>query len=230
VLESGEEANRNTLIALISAIIAEQHPKSTVVTDSVTSDELTEFLTKDLGLKHLRFRRGYKNVIDKGIELNRNGEDCELAIETSGHGALKENYFSDDGAYLCVKIICKMAQLKAEGRKIADLIGKLGQPAEAREIRFTIAGDGFREYGLQVLKDFEAFAEEDPRFHIVSPNYEGVRIGFDDPEVKGWVLLRMSLHEPKMPMNLEAEEKGGLETILGRLRPFFAKYDRLSGL
>ncbi|MCI1723130.1 MAG: phosphomannomutase/phosphoglucomutase [Lachnospiraceae bacterium] len=230
VLGNGEEANRNTLIALISAIIAEQHPKSTVVTDSVTSDELTEFLNGKLGLKHLRFKRGYKNVIDKGIELNAAGEDCELAIETSGHGALKENYFSDDGAYLCVKIICRMARLKAEGKKISDLIADLGQPAEAREIRFTIAGEGFRDYGLQVLKDFEAFAAADERFHIVTPNYEGVRVSFDDPEVKGWVLLRMSLHEPKMPMNLESKEKGGLDVILGRIRPFFEKYDRLSRL
>lgn len=31
--------------------------------------------------------QGYKNIIDKGIEV-----DAPLAIETSGHGAMKENY------------------------------------------------------------------------------------------------------------------------------------------
>ncbi|MDO4479111.1 MAG: phosphomannomutase/phosphoglucomutase [Lachnospiraceae bacterium] len=230
VLEDGEEANRNTLIALLSAILVRQHPGTTIVTDSVTSDELAVFLEKGLGLKHLRFKRGYKNVIDKGIELNAAGQDCQLAIETSGHGALKENYFSDDGAYLAVKIICEMARMRKEGRNVRELIADLEQPADAAEIRFKIAGDDFKEYGLSVLEGFKAFAEADSRFHIVEPNYEGIRIAFDDEEVKGWVLLRMSLHEPKMPMNLEAKAPGGTKIILDRIRPFFAGYDRLTGL
>ncbi len=230
VLDDGEEANRNTLIALLSAILAEKFPESTIVTDSVTSDELTDFLEGELGLKHLRFKRGYKNVIDKGIELNAAGTECQLAIETSGHGALKENYFSDDGAYLAVKIICQMARMKKDNGRLQDLIAKLGQPGDAKEIRFTISGDDFKAYGLGVLDDFKAYAEKDARFHVVEPNFEGVRISFDDEEVKGWVLLRMSLHEPKMPMNLEAKKAGGVEIILNRLRPFFASYERLNGL
>lgn len=229
VLDDGEEANRNTLIALLSSILEEKFPGSTIVTDSVTSDELTDFLENELGLKHLRFKRGYKNVIDKGIELNQKGIDCELAIETSGHGALKENYFSDDGAYLAVKIICQMARMKKEGKGLQDLIDRLGQPKDAREIRLRISGENFREYGEKVLEDFKEFAGGDDRFHIVEPNYEGVRISFDDEEVKGWVLLRMSLHEPKMPMNLEAKAEGGTAVILRRLKPFFASYDRLTG-
>ena len=230
VLDDGEEANRNTLIALLSAILVKEYPGSTIVTDSVTSDELADFLENVLGLKHLRFKRGYKNGIDKGIELNAAGEVCPLAIETSGHGALKENYFSDDGAYLSVKIICEMARMKKEGRKIQELIAKLGQPADAREIRFKIAGDDFKDYGLNVLKEFEAFAAGLDGCKVVSPNYEGVRVAFDTDEVKGWVLLRMSLHEPKMPMNVEAKETGGTDIIIERIRPFFAKFDRLSGL
>ena len=227
VFSDGSEVNRNTLIALMAAILQEKNPGATIVTDSVTSDELAVFLEKDLGMKHLRFKRGYKNVINKGIELNAAGINCPLAIETSGHGALKENYFSDDGAYLCVKIICKAAQLRAEGRSIKDLISTLGAPAESAEIRYTIKGDNFAEYGKQVLTDFEAFAEKDPRFHIVSPNYEGVRISFDDDEVQGWMLIRMSLHDPVIPINLEAQAAGGTKIIEGRLESFFAEHDRL---
>lgn len=32
------------------------------------------------------------------------GTDCQLAIETSGHAALKENWMLDDGAYLALKV------------------------------------------------------------------------------------------------------------------------------
>ena len=227
VFSDGSEVNRNTLIALMAAILQEKNPGATIVTDSVTSDELAVFLEKDLGMKHLRFRRGYKNVINKGIELNAAGINCPLAIETSGHGALKENYFSDDGAYLCVKIICTAARLRAEGRSIRDLISTLGTPAESTEIRYTIKGDNFAEYGKQVLTDFEAFAEKDPRFHIVSPNYEGVRISFDDDEVQGWMLVRMSLHDPVIPINLEAQAAGGTKIIEDRVNAFFAEHDRL---
>lgn len=45
------------------------------------SNGLTEFITA-LGGKHLRFKRGYKNVISKGVELNKAGEECHLMMET----------------------------------------------------------------------------------------------------------------------------------------------------
>ena len=49
-----------------------KYPGSTIVTDSVTSNGLTSFI-KELGGKHYRYRRGYKNVIGKGVELNEAG-------------------------------------------------------------------------------------------------------------------------------------------------------------
>ena len=235
VFADGSEVNRNRLIAALARIIAKDHPASTIVTDSVTSDELGEFLTRDLGLKHLRFKRGYKNVINKGIELNAAGEECQLAIETSGHGAFKDNYFSDDGAYISIKIICEMAKMRREGRRIEELLDGLKEPAEAMELRFRILspaeGDedqrNFKEYGAMVVEDFRKFAGEQPLFHVVTPNYEGVRVSFDDPEGKGWILVRQSLHDPEIPVNIEAKEEGGTEVILSRVQPFFARYTRL---
>lgn len=112
----GTELGRNRLIALAAAIAAEQAPGSTIVTDSVTSDQLAEFIEKKLGCRHHRFKRGYKNVINEAIRLNEAGETCLLAMETSGHGALKENYFLDDGAYLATKIVIRYAQLRRQGR------------------------------------------------------------------------------------------------------------------
>ena len=109
-----------------------------------------------------------------------------------------------------------------------DVAMNLGQAAEAREIRFSIEGDDYRAYGENVLKEFRTFAKEQPLFHIVEPNYEGVRVSFHDSEVKGWALLRMSLHDPQMPMNLEAEAKGGTDIIWKRMEPFFGRFPRLT--
>ena len=65
--KSGNEINRNRLVALASAIALEGNEGGTIVTDSITSSGLKEFIEKDLGGKHYRYRRGYKNVIDKGL-------------------------------------------------------------------------------------------------------------------------------------------------------------------
>ena len=88
VSKDGVAINRNRLIAIITEIILQQHPGTTIVTDSVTSDGLASFIASKGG-KHVRYMRGYKNVINKGIQLNNEGEECHVMIETSGHGALK---------------------------------------------------------------------------------------------------------------------------------------------
>lgn len=230
VFANGEEVNKNAIIALMAAILSEKYPNTTVVTDSVTSNYLTEFLEDKLQMKHHRFKRGYKNVINEAIRLNEEGEETHLAIETSGHGAVKENYFLDDGAYMSVKIICKLAKCKQEGKNIEDLIADLKKPAESVERRLKIQTEEFKEYGNKVLEDFRVFAEKEDKFHVVEKNYEGIRVDFQDEEVTGWMLIRMSLHDPIIPLNFEADETGGVDIIMDRIRPFLAQYDKLSAL
>lgn len=228
VFPSGKEINRNALIALMAAIVAQTNPGSTVVTDSVTSDQLKVFLEERLGLVHHRFKRGYRNVINESVRLNNEGTESCLAIETSGHGALKENYFLDDGAYMSVKILCEVVRCKRAGKSIEDMLDGLEEAAESKEYRLGIQLEEFKEYGLSVLDAFRKFAEADERFHIVEPNYEGVRVAFHDEEVQGWMLLRMSLHDPILPMNIETHEVGGVEKVLERVRPFFAGFEHLA--
>ena len=143
----GTEINRNSLIALAAAIELEKTPGATIVTDSVTSDGLTYFIETALGGVHHRFKRGYRNVIDEAVRLNDEGIYCPLAIETSGHAALKENYFLDDGAYLATKIIITMAKIGHKGNTIGHILLQLPQPAESVEHRFNLAEENFREIG-----------------------------------------------------------------------------------
>ncbi len=133
----GKEINRNRLIALISAILLEQNPRQVIVTDSVTSSGLSLFIRRKGG-EHYRFKRGYRNVIDEAIRLNREGSDCPLAIETSGHAALRENHFLDDGMYLVTVLIVTAMQMKQQGKNLGSLIADLKEPAESTEIRLNI--------------------------------------------------------------------------------------------
>lgn len=221
----GREIARNGIVAMAAALVAETNPGTTVVTDSITSKQLTEFIEGKLGLKHLRFKRGYKNVINKSQELNEEGIDSQLAIETSGHAALKENYFLDDGAYLAVKIVVKAARLKAEGKTLASVLEDLTEPADEMEVRIPIKCEEFGEYGDKVLEDLKRFAKSEAGMSLEEPNYEGVRINFE--EGNGWCLLRKSLHDPIMPMNMASDEDGGCAVISDRMKAFLEKYEDL---
>lgn len=225
VLSDGSEVNRDSIIAMISAILAPQYPGSTIITDSVTSDRLTYFLEEVLGLKHLCYMRGYKNVINKQKELNAAGTVAPLAMETSGHGALKDNFFLDDGAFLAVKLVIALAKAAKEGKKLDSLIEKLPPLVEEGEYRFKISGDDFKEYGNKVLEEFKARAKA--AGYTMPKSYEGVRLSFKSEDVQGWILLRLSLHDPVMPLNIEGGRKGDLAKLVEIARKLTDGFDRL---
>ncbi len=215
--KNGKEINRNRIIALMASIVLEEHPHSTIVTDSITSAELKDFIEKKLSGKHHRFKRGYKNVINESIRLNSIGEDSQLAIETSGHGALKENYFMDDGAYLIAKMLIKIAQLKEKNRTIDSLVSDLAEPVESKEFRFKIGCADFKAYGETVLTGLLEYTKKQDCWQVAPDNYEGLRVSFDKNNGNGWFLLRMSLHDPLMPLNIESNNQGGVKEIASRL-------------
>lgn len=222
VLPNGEEVNRDAIIAMMAAVLSPDYPGATIVTDSVTSDRLTAFLEGTLDLRHHRFKRGYKNVINEAIRLNKEGVVCPLAIETSGHGALSENYFLDDGAYMAVKLLVAAARAKAQGRRLGALIEALPPAFEEKEARIPISGADFAGTGQAVLGAFEARAAQ--AGYTVAPNsYEGVRLTF--PE--GWVLLRLSLHDPLLPLNVEGNGPGDCQTLLTRVAALLQGFDAL---
>ena len=223
----GKEFNRNRLIALLAAIVLEEHPGSTIVTDSVTSDGLAQFIEAKGG-KHLRYARGYKNVIDKGREIDAKGEPCFLMIETSGHGAMKENYNLDDGAYLAVKIIIEaVRRRKAGGVGVGDLLSELKEPLEEAEARLKIAAEDFKARGAQVVEALktEVLKGEQSAFTNASPvevNHEGYRVRVDEGDGKfGWFLLRQSLHDPVCVVNFESDRTGGVKSMAQEFLKWF---------
>ena len=226
ILSNGDELNRNKLIALISAIILENEANATIVTDSVTSSGLTEFISSHGG-KHLRFKRGYRNVINKQIELNQAGVSCPLAIETSGHAAFKENYYLDDGAYLVTKLIIKAAQLRENGGNLESFISDLKEPKEEKELRFKIKLEDFKSYGENIIFQLKSEAETRDGWTAEKVNYEGVRINTDKTNGDGWFLLRLSVHDPIMVLNCESDSVGGTQIMLDDIQKFLSKYDEL---
>lgn len=226
VLSDGSELNRNRIIAMLSAILLREHPGTTIVTDSITSTGLADFIKAKGGIHH-RFKRGYRNVINESIRLNELGQDSQLAIETSGHGALKENYFLDDGAYLVTKLLIELARGKKEGYTLASLIDGLNEPKESVEFRMNILVEDFKSYGQKVIEELTNFVQQKQGWSLAPNNYEGVRVNLCEEKGDGWFLLRLSLHDPLLPLNIESNKVGGAKIIAKELYEYIGSLDKL---
>ncbi len=152
------------------------------------------------------------------------GINCELALETSGHGALKENYFLDDGAYQIAKILIKIAKLhNSKSGTIDELISSLEEPLESIEYRPQITVKDFSEYADNVLEKFVTYVEDKESWNLTPNNFEGVHVTVPG----GWILLRKSLHDPQLPINIECDIKDSSQLIKNQIDNFLMKFEHL---
>ncbi|KAL5553214.1 hypothetical protein UlMin_040615 [Ulmus minor] len=241
----GNPINGDKLIALMSAIVLKEHPETTIVTDARTSMALTRFITSRGG-HHCLYRVGYRNVIDKGVQLNQDGVEAHLMMETSGHGALKENYFLDDGAYMVVKIIIEMVRMKLEGSDegIGSLIKDLEEPLESVELRMNIISQprDAKARGIEAIETFRKYIEEgklegweldacgdcwvsegclvdanDTPAAIDAHMYRA-KVSDSKHGQHGWVHIRQSIHNPNIAVNMQSSVHGGSQTMTRVLR------------
>ncbi|CAJ1935126.1 unnamed protein product [Cylindrotheca closterium] len=201
---------KNRLIAMMGVIMARQSPGCAIVTDSVTSTGLSAFLN-DLGLIHIRHVRGYANVIRKARSFAETIVNAETAIETSGHCALKENDYLDDGTYTAIKVIGLMARAKATNADsyVLDLISSLQELPLVSELRLT-AVDGKLDTLARVFdvveQNIELYcAKEDNNWLIDSDNQEGIRVSTGDDG--GYFMIRKSLHDPVLSLQIESTSR-----------------------
>jgi phosphomannomutase len=73
----------------------------------------------------------------------------------------------------------------------------------------------------------QTFASNQPDWNIVPNNYEGVRVACTAEDEAGWCLLRLSLHDPVIPVNIESNVAGGVDRIEQRLLSFLKTQEYL---
>lgn len=200
-----EALNRNRLIALLAVIFANQSPGCAVVTDSVTSEGLTFFLQETLGLQHVRYLKGYANVIGKARDLTEAGSmNAELAIETSGHCAMRENNYLDDGTYTAVQVVSLLARTKDSVDSLLDLIVDLKEQPEVAELRMkTVDGslDTMRQVFDECIDMIAQKCQSNDQWTIDEDNLEGIRVRLGNGQ---FFMLRKSLHDPIISLQIEA--------------------------
>ncbi|MCH5351626.1 MAG: phosphomannomutase/phosphoglucomutase [Clostridiales bacterium] len=215
VAADGTEINRCALIALASALVLPEHPGATIVTDSVTTEGLRQFI-ENKGGRQKRFRRGYRNVIDEAKRLIEEGVDAPLAIESSGHAAFADNYFLDDGAYFIAKVLVALSKLRAEGLTLTDLIADLHTPLEEADIRLSLVGIDWRDTVGKILSRLKVVSER--LLKIPDESYEGVRAYV--AHAKGYFIVRASVHDPVIPIYIESDKVGGALSVARFLYSF----------
>ena len=91
----------------------------------------------------------------------------------------------------------------------------------------NILVEDFKTYGQQVIDDLNVYAANQAGWSLAPNNYEGVRVNLDGDHGDGWFLLRLSLHDPLLPLNIESNSTGGVKTIAKELAAFLSGYDKL---
>ncbi len=226
VSKSGSPISGEKLIALASSMVLENAPDAIVVTDSVTSDNLKEFIRKRGGMQ-FRYKRGYNNVIAMAKKINAKGENCPLAIESSGHAAFKENNFIDDGAYLAAKVIIELVNLKQVGKTLDDVIKNLVTAKEKVTVRIPINSEDVFEYTEKVLDSIKSRTHFNRHMKIDETNIEGVRVNIPEKSCKGWFIIRKSVHDPELVLHAESEISGGLKDVLELVKSSLQSFGEL---
>ena len=120
-----------------------------------------------------------------------------------------------------MKILISLAQQAKKGGSLLSVISDLKKPVEEAEVRLTFSkkSENFKSEGASVIENLKKTASTDPALTLAPDNYEGVRISLEN----GWMLVRMSVHDPVMPINFASDVQGGNKKNAQLL------YDLLSG-
>jgi hypothetical protein len=105
-------------------------------------------------------------------------------------------------------------------------IRTLAEPAVSKEFRIKIKEEYFSAYGKKVIDGLESFQTRVYGWKKAPVNHEVIRITCDASSGHGWFLLRLSLHDPILPLNVESEDPAGFP-IIRRLIQFLNEFDKL---
>jgi len=112
---------------------------------------------------------------------------------------------------------------------ISELLNTLKEPKEAMEIRIKLLAENVQAEGARVTSGFKEWVDEgaegNSSWSMETENFEGWRIRIAEKDGNyGWLLLRPSLHDPDIVINVESEEEGGMARHLAHLMRFFMQH------
>ena len=189
---------------LIIGVLAQYYlreEKGPVLHDIRTSRSVTEYIQKLGGTPHMgKVGHAFAKVKMREIGAIFGGE-------LAGHYYFREFYNCDSGILASLSVLRIAAELKREGRGIADLIDEIAKYAFSGEINFHIEE---KQDAMDALKKKFTTAEEPTAVYDI----DGYRIEF--PE--WWFNVRPSNTEPYLRLVVEAANESLLEEKLEQLQ------------
>jgi len=76
-----------------------------------------------------------------------------------------------------------------------------------------------KDTSIQCVEAFRNLVDSSPGWAVEPVNHEGLRVmvGRNGNSRDGWVMLRSSLHEPIMSVQIESDSQGGVRDIVASL-------------
>ena len=120
-----------------------------------------------------------------------------------------------------------MVKMRQEGKSIESLVDSLNEAKESTEIRIPINHSEILSTSNKLFDKLKAHVKNIKSCSIDEDNVEGLRIKFNARWQEGWCLLRVSVHDPVLVLNVECYVHNGVHSVLLALKPFFENYSFL---
>ncbi|MBZ0308542.1 MAG: phosphomannomutase/phosphoglucomutase, partial [Anaerolineae bacterium] len=189
----GNSYSTDLLLIPVMREIVKKRPGAVIVTDALVSQILINEIKKAGGVP-LMWKSGHSNIKNKMKEVH-----APLAIETSGHVFIADDYYGyDDGIYTGARMVDLLS--REASPTLAELMAALPQlhtspqyrPRCAEEKKQTVieaVGQAFSNYDISTV--------------------DGVRVSMP----AGWFIVRASNTEARLSLRFEAADETALHEM-----------------
>ena len=192
--EKGNFVSPDLMIAVLGHyFIGERGEKGYVIQDIRSSKAIGEYL-EPMGAKMYTWKVGRANAARRLREI-----DGIWGGELAGHYYFRDFFYSDSGLLASIIVLNVVAQMKAKGISISQLISKIEKYRNSGEVNFKVED---KKGAMEAVKAHFT-AEETPTAFM---DFDGYRVEFPD----WWFNVRPSNTEPYLRFICEATS----ETLL----------------
>lgn len=206
--ETGCFISPDLIIAFLGDyFIGEQHQKGIVLQDIRSSRAIQEYLDRyHAKVETWRVGRAYAALKLRELDGCYGGE-------LAGHYYFRDFYYSDSALLAASIVLRLLAERKAKGQTLSQIIDEISPYSNSGEINFKIER---KQEAMDAVRDYFAQMEKPERFL----DFDGYRL--DNPDC--WLNIRPSNTEPYLRFLCEAKNEKRLQEIIAAVKEIVKKY------
>ena len=207
--EKGQFISPDLIIAFLgNYFLGEKKQKGIVLQDIRSSRAIQEYLGRLYNASVETWRVGRAYAALKLREL----DGC-FGGELAGHYYFRDFYYSDSGIMAALLVLRLLAQFKAKGKSMSQIIKEISGYHNSGEINFTIEK---KKEAMDAVRDHFMSIEKPERFL----DFDGYRLDYHD----WWLNIRPSNTEPYLRFLCEAKNEKKLIEIVDTVTAIVKKY------